>query len=74
MPDQNSIQLLNRVRSDDSGAAEELFERYLQRLLALVRTRLPGKLARRVDPDDVVQSAYRSFFTGLHFLKKVALQ
>src|SRR5262249_30496366 len=39
-----------------------LFRRYADRLIALARSRLPGKLARRVDPEDVVQSAYRSFF------------
>lgn len=62
MSDDESIQLLQRVRASDSQAAAELFHRYLHRLIALVRTRLPDKLSRRLDPDDVVQSAYRSFF------------
>ena len=32
--------------------------------LRLARSRLSSRLARHVDPEDVVQSAYRSFFTG----------
>jgi RNA polymerase sigma-70 factor (ECF subfamily) len=35
---------------------------YTHRLLALARSRLPASLGRRVDPEDVVQSAFRSFF------------
>lgn len=35
---------------------------YADRLLALARSRLSRKLSRRVDPEDVVQSACRSFF------------
>ena len=64
MTDQESMNLLKRVRDQDSDAAMELFHRYLNRLIALVRTRLSNKLARRLDPEDVVQSAYRSFFTA----------
>src|SRR6188508_3437537 len=60
--DDKSMQLLNRVRDKDPQAAMELFDRYVQRLVALVRVRLSPKLKRRIDPEDVVQSAYRSFF------------
>ena len=35
------------------------------RLIALARGRLSSKLTKRVDPEDVVQSAYRSFFAGV---------
>lgn len=59
-----SRRLLERLRSDDEQAAKELFDLYLHRLLALVRSKLSKKLARRLDPEDVVQSAYRSFFSG----------
>jgi RNA polymerase sigma-70 factor (ECF subfamily) len=54
--------LLARWRAGDQQAAEELFRRYVKRLTALARGRLSAKLAGRVDPEDVVQSAYRSFF------------
>src|SRR5271165_5672841 len=56
--------LMARWQSGDSAAADELFRRYADRLAALVRSRLSSKLARRLDPEDVLQSAYRSFFAG----------
>jgi RNA polymerase sigma-70 factor (ECF subfamily) len=62
--DHPSALLIARWREGDQEAAEELFQRYAQRLLALARSRLPERFARHVDPEDVVQSAYRSFFTG----------
>lgn len=64
MPDSDSLELYRRVQDKDADAAHELFNRYLDRLLALVRVRLSSKLARRIDPEDVLQSAYRSFFAG----------
>ena len=62
MADDPSIELLARVRAGDEQAAEELFQRFAERLIAVAAARLSAKLARRVDPEDVVQSAYRSFF------------
>ena len=46
-------------------AATLLFRRHLDRLMALVRARISPKLKSRLDPEDVLQSAYRSFFGGL---------
>jgi eukaryotic-like serine/threonine-protein kinase len=62
MSDLSSAELLARFRRDDPGAADELFRRYAARLTALARSRLSRALSARVDPEDVVQSAYRSFF------------
>ena len=45
----------------DEAAAEELFRRYSGRLTALARSRLSQALASRVDAEDVVQSACRTF-------------
>jgi len=45
-------------------AADTLFYRYIDRLSRLARTRLAPRLARRVDPEDVVMSAFRSFFVA----------
>src|SRR5262249_29880418 len=59
----HSGDLVARWREGDQQAAEELFRRYAERLIALARSRLSAKLARRIDPEDVVQSVYRSFFT-----------
>ena len=54
--------LLSRFKAGDEDAAKAIFDRYLQRLLALTRQKMSTKLSRRLDPEDVVQSAYRSFF------------
>lgn len=59
---EQSIKLLQRYRDGDETAATEIFERYVNRLCALARTRLSNRMQRRVEAEDVVQSAYRSFF------------
>lgn len=64
MPDNESAELLSRFRAGDERAAEQLFNRFAARLIALAGSRLSEKLARRLDAEDVVQSAYRSFFRG----------
>jgi len=51
-----------RLRAGDGDAARVVFERFTERLLALARARLAGPLRHKVDPEDVVQSAYKSFF------------
>ncbi len=61
MGDDPSIELLARWRAGDSLAEDELFSRYTTRLIALARRRLSAQLARRVDAEDIVQSAYRCF-------------
>ncbi len=58
----NSQELLRLYQDGQSDAATAIFDRYLARLLALARSRIGPKLKRRVDAEDVVQSAYRSFF------------
>lgn len=62
MNDETSIELLDRWRGGDESAATEMFERYVNRLCALARSRLSNRLQRRVAAEDIVQSAYRSFF------------
>jgi RNA polymerase sigma-70 factor (ECF subfamily) len=54
--------LMQRLRSGDDDAARAVFLRFARQLVALTRRRLDGRLARKVDPEDVVQSAYKSFF------------
>src|SRR5262245_43312367 len=54
--------LLRRLRMGDESAATEVFDRYVERLTHLARSRLAAQLASRVDPEDIVMSAYRSFF------------
>ena len=62
MKDDDSANLVAHWRRGDEQAAAALFQRYANRLIALARSRLSGKLAGRIDPEDVVQSVYRSFF------------
>jgi DNA-directed RNA polymerase specialized sigma24 family protein/predicted Ser/Thr protein kinase len=58
----DSFELLSLYQRGESEAAAVIFDRYVERLVALARSRMSGKLRRRVDPEDVVQSAFRSFF------------
>lgn len=60
--DEPSEQLLARFRSGDQSAAEEMFRRYVSRLTVFARARLSPRVTRRVDPEDIALSAYRSFF------------
>lgn len=46
----------------DQQAATELFGRFANRLIALAHTRLNPAMRRKVDPEDVVQSVFKSFF------------
>jgi RNA polymerase sigma factor (sigma-70 family) len=64
MEDMPSAELLARCRDGDRRAENELFRRYTERLVGLARSQLSPLLASRLDPEDVVQSAYRSFFAG----------
>jgi DNA-directed RNA polymerase specialized sigma24 family protein len=60
--DEPSVVLLARYRAGDEQAATELFRRYVSRLTVLARARIAPRIARRFDAEDVVLSAYRSFF------------
>ena len=54
--------LMDRLRSGEDEAAREVFARFAGRLMGLARRHLDARLAVKVDPEDVVQSAYKSFF------------
>ena len=62
MDSYESDDLLARAGSGDEPAAAELYDRYVERLINLARSRLAPRFARRIDPEDVVQSAFGSFF------------
>jgi RNA polymerase sigma-70 factor (ECF subfamily) len=55
-------EFLTRLRARDGEAARELFRRFAGQLIALARARFGVGLRHKVDPEDVVQSAYKSFF------------
>jgi RNA polymerase sigma-70 factor (ECF subfamily) len=54
--------LIELWRQGDQNAARQIVDRYVDRLMLLARRRLSQRLASRVDPEDIVQSAFRSFF------------
>lgn len=54
--------LLRRFRGGDEDAATQLYLRYAGRLRALAATRAGTALASRFDPEDIVQSVFRTFF------------
>jgi RNA polymerase sigma-70 factor, ECF subfamily len=60
--DQSFTDLMDRLNAGDDAAAEEVFHRFAQRLIGLARIRLDRLLQAKVDPEDVMQSVYRSFF------------
>jgi RNA polymerase sigma-70 factor, ECF subfamily len=54
--------LMDRLRHGDPAAAEEVFRRFARRLIGLARQRLDARVRQKVDPEDVLQSALKSFF------------
>src|SRR5437660_1853163 len=54
--------LIEKLRKRDPEATEQIFQRFAQRLVALARTRLARLPPQKEDPEDVVQSVFRSFF------------
>lgn len=59
---QSFIDLKDRLHRGDPSASEEIFTRYAQQLLRVVAPRVSSSLRQKVDPEDIVQSAFRSFF------------
>src|SRR5436305_1192067 len=53
------------LKAGDTAAAQPLWERYHRRLVALARQKLRPSRRRVADEDDVVQSAFHSFFKGV---------
>ena len=58
-------ELVRRLRAGDDALAGEMFQRYARRLIGLARSHLDSHLRQKVDPEDVVQSVYKSFFRRL---------
>lgn len=65
LENRSNQELLNAWQNGSQAAAQVLVRRYMVRLTALARTHLSERLSRRVDPDDVVMSAWRSFFVAV---------
>ncbi len=54
--------LLRRFRGGQEDAATELYRRYAHRLFRLAEMRTGQDLSSRVQPEDIVQSVFRTFF------------
>jgi RNA polymerase sigma-70 factor (ECF subfamily) len=54
----HTSELLERLRAGDRDALAALFTSYRPRLRQMLRLRMDGRLAARVDPSDVLQDAY----------------
>jgi DNA-directed RNA polymerase specialized sigma24 family protein len=54
--------LLRRVEAGEPAAAKTLYERYAERLYAMARQHSGADLAARFDPEDILQSVFRTFF------------
>lgn len=57
--------LVTLVRNGDENAARELYDRYVHRLQGLVKAKMGSKLRAFVDPEDIVQSVFKSIFRGV---------
>jgi RNA polymerase sigma-70 factor (ECF subfamily) len=54
--------LLHRIQQGQTDASTALYLRYAERLMAVAAAQSSPDLARRVDPEDIVQSVFRTFF------------
>lgn len=51
-----------RLGGGDGAAAAAVFQRFTTRLIGLARIHMDSRVRQKVDPEDVLQSVYRSFF------------
>src|SRR5262249_58739563 len=54
--------LVGRLHTGDPEAAAQVFHRFAERLVGLASSRLARVLRPKAEPEDVVQSVFRSFF------------
>ncbi len=62
-PDRSFDDLMTRLRAGDDDAAAEVFRRFTHRLIGLARSRLDHLIRGKLDPEDILQSVYRTFFS-----------
>jgi len=55
---------IHQLQAGDRAAAQELWNRYFQRLVGLARCKLQGAQRRAADEEDVVLRRLRELFPG----------
>lgn len=61
-PPESVTDFMSRLCRGDDAAATAVFRRYVARLIGFTRCQLETWVRRKVDPEDVVQSVFKSFF------------
>ena len=64
-PEGSVTRWVTALKDGDVAAAQPLWERYHRQLVALARKKLQSARRREADEEDVVQSAFHSFFKGV---------
>src|SRR4051794_32004303 len=59
--DANISVWIRELQAGNQDAAQQLWERYFQQLVRLAQKRLPSRLRRQSDEEDVALSAFNSF-------------
>jgi RNA polymerase sigma-70 factor (ECF subfamily) len=63
LPDADTfIELMDRLKAGDEDAAAVIFRRFARRLIGLAQANLDYRIRQKIDPEDVVQSVFKSFF------------
>lgn len=64
--DDATVQMLGRLAAPESreSAARQIVDSYVNRLLPLIQSELSPAIRQRIDPEDVMQSVWRTFFNG----------
>lgn len=60
--DRSVESFIRSLRAGDPGVTKEVFDQYVDRLVAMARKRISLRLAGRIDAEDIVQSVFRTFF------------
>lgn len=61
----DTLELVRRARDDDRAARDELFERYLPRVRAIVAAKMKRKPSQLAESEDVLQEALLGALRGL---------